>query len=166
MLYAWLKFISKIKSMALFYIAFFVIIVLALILVTTIGKDFYPFSHYPMFSFKRTVSKVIVYRIALEDDNGKIEWWQHEAYRYPEFIGRKLLSNYNICAHSNNAVEILAAQMQKRKLLLHVIRLIDRQNTKLKSYMALHIIERHINSVMQIEDKTIDVISFNKIING
>jgi len=152
--------------MTLFYMVFFVIIVLVLIIVTIIGKDFYPFSHYPMFSNKHAVNNVIVYRIALEDDNGKIEWWQHEAYRYPEFIGRKLLGNYTTCAYSNNAIEILAAKMQKRKLLRQVVRLVDMQNIKIKNYTAVHIIERRINTATQIEDKTIEVIPFNKIING
>src|SRR5476649_448310 len=83
------------KYMMPFYIVFFLIICVVLLMVTIVGKDFYPFSHYPMFSRLNHMNKVKIYRLALEAKNGEIEWWQHEAYRYPQIVGNKLYQLYH-----------------------------------------------------------------------
>src|ERR1700761_3103559 len=109
--------------MTVFDSIFFALVVLALLFVTIRGRDFYPFSSYPMFSWAHQLDKVQVYRIALEDEDGRITWWRHEAHRYPEFVGRAL-AKYDTAITNSNPQNAAFATLNKQKLLLEVRRLI------------------------------------------
>jgi hypothetical protein len=150
----------------LFYLAFFILMLAALLTVTLAGKDFFPFSHYPMFSAPHQLNRVKVYRIALETHDGKIEWWQHEAYRYPEFIGRKLKSLYTNATSTIDNKTVLLATLEKRRLLCEVLRLLELGGDQAAKYRSFRIIERTVNDQFEIIDKEIDAFKFDKLRGG
>lgn len=135
-----------------------------LIGVTIIGKDVYPFSHYPMFAMPHRLSRVKVYRIALEDYNGQIQWWKHEAYRYPEVFGKKLAEYYKE-AETQNPKTAMLYLMQKQRLLLELVRLIELQGNSGR-YKTLHIVERAISNTLQITEHTVEIVPFSKLTHG
>ena len=46
-----------------------------------LGRDAWPFSHYPMFAERATVADLVVFRIAIEDRAGRVRWWQPRFFR-------------------------------------------------------------------------------------
>jgi hypothetical protein len=149
----------------MFYMVFFLLICSALVLVTIAGRDFYPFSNYPMFSAKHQVSNIKVFRVALETQEGKLEWWQHEAFRYPEFVGKKLKQIYDTLPGNDGKASVLA-NLQKYKLLAEVLRLIRLDGYAIDHYRAFHLIERTISNNLEIKDKTVEIVLFSNIKNG
>jgi hypothetical protein len=147
-----------------FYIVFFLVICCLLVGVTIVGKDFSPFSYYPMFSGRHHLQHVKVFRLALETQNGKIEWWQHEAYRYPEFVGRQLLRFYDRLNGTDKKSTALLS-LEKHKLLLEVLRIIEADGYSI-NYKAFHIVERTVSNNFKIVNKTMEVISFTELKRG
>jgi hypothetical protein len=137
----------------------FIGVVAALLFVTIRGVDAYPFSHYPMFAGRHALKNIAVIRIALEKPGGELVWWQHEANRYPEFVGRQLKAIYKTAAVSDAKTNVALA-LRKQKLMLEVERLLTPENKK--NYVAFHIIERTVNNTLTITDKTVETILFNK----
>jgi len=146
----------------MFYIGFNILICSILFWVTIIGKDIFPFSHYPMFSNLHHVSKVKVFRLALETQNGNIEWWKSEFYREPEFIGAMIKQYY--WAMKANKIPKPILLLWRNKLLIKVLYLVKAEHGSIKNYKAFHIIMRTINN-MEITNKTIEIISFKTLVN-
>jgi hypothetical protein len=46
-----------------------------------LGRDAWPFSHYPMFAARATVADLVVFRIAIEDREGRVRWWRPRFFR-------------------------------------------------------------------------------------
>lgn len=147
------------------YILFFMLICSTLLLATFWGRDFYPFSNYPMFSGTHELRNVKVFRIALEKQDGKLEWWQHDAFRYPEFVGRKLKQIYSSMPEGDRKAVIFAT-LEKNKLLTNVLKLVIQENKANHNFKAFHLIERTINKDFEITDRTVDIILFSNLKNG
>ncbi|CAN5305394.1 hypothetical protein BH09BAC6_BH09BAC6_10110 [soil metagenome] len=141
-----------------FYMIFFLLICAILLLVTLAARDIYPFSHYPMFAGRHQMDRVKVIRLALETETGEIEWWQHEAYRYPEMAGRKL-------SQLHTGIPTALTTIQQHKLLLEILRLLASTHQPVK-YKAFHLIERTVNADFTITNKTVEIISFNQLQRG
>lgn len=144
----------------MFYVVFFIIICVALIGVTLVGRDFWPFSHYPMFSIQQKMEDITVWRIALEDNKGKIEWWQSKFFRYPEFAGRKLQKIYGLNIKGKKLEAFI--NIERNKLLKAVMMHIKQEQPE-HHYSAIHIIERKVNDSLNVNDKTIDIISLEQL---
>ena len=69
---------------------FFILICICLAYITFFGKEAYPFSSYPMFSQTYELQSIKIIKIALEDKNGDLIWWESEFYRYPQIIGNNI----------------------------------------------------------------------------
>ncbi len=142
------------------YVVFFSIICLALIGVTIAGKDFWPFSHYPMFSIEQKIEDVKVLRIALEDSDGKIVWWHSKFFRYPEFTGRKLQKIYGLNIGGKKLDAFI--NIERNKLLKAVMIHVEEEQPE-RSYSAIHIIERKITGSFKVSDKTIDIVQLEQL---
>jgi hypothetical protein len=140
------------------YSFFFIAICSILIFVTFSGKEAFPFSHYPMFSKLHDVTDVVIFRIALETQEGEIQWWDSKFYRYPEIVGRKISSLKN--ADKNATV------LAQSKLLVKILQIITIEKGNFDKYKAFHIIERSVNENLMIVDKTIEIVPFEKIKTG
>lgn len=121
-----------------YYFVFFILCLIPLLWVTLRGKDAFPFSHYPMFSNLSDVNNVEVYRIALETHEGKLVWWKSEFYRYPEMVGRKFKDLYQI----ENEGEEVFSNLERQRLLIQVLRLIEDEEKSTRQYQAFHVIKR------------------------
>lgn len=142
------------------YIFFFLLMCGVLIWVTILEKEAFPFSFYPMFSVLHKLEKVSVYRIALENEKGEIEWWKSEFYRYPEFIGKNLKQiTEEINRETTNKIFFVLA---RKKILKNVLFLLELEDLK-KKYVAFHIVERKIESKLLIKDYTVAVIGFKEL---
>lgn len=142
------------------YVIFFIVICLALAGVTIAGKDFWPLSHYPMFSTRQKMENIKVWRVALEDNNGHIEWWKSKFFRYPEFTGRKLQKIYGLQIAGKKPEAFINAE--RNKLLNAVMKHVIREQRESK-YSAIHIIERTITDALNMNDKTIDIIPLEQL---
>lgn len=137
-----------------------------LIWTTVRGRDAFPFSHYPMFSDSTDISKVEVFRIALENSNGDIYWWKSEFYRYPEFIGRQFKKLYYA---EGDLTQKAFINLEKQRLLAEVVRLIELEDKTLESVRNLHIVKRRASSQQQksgeisVKDEIIEIIPLGKI---
>jgi hypothetical protein len=76
-----------------------------------------------MFSTISSIENIVVYRLAFEKQDGTIEWWKSEFYRYPEFVGKKLAPVLH--SSGTNHKTTIVSLLQKNKLLLDVIRLME-----------------------------------------
>lgn len=145
-------------------IIFFIIICGALLWVTIGRKEAFPFSWYPMYSGPNSLDKVRVFRIALEKTGGEITWWRSRFYRYPEYTGRKLKElRYMLRERVQNEVFVL---LERNRLLLEVMRLIESEEGSVINYKAFHIVERTISDSLEITDRTVEVVSFTELRNG
>jgi hypothetical protein len=144
------------------YVAFFLLICMVLVWVTISGRDAFPFSYYPMFSGLKKIQEVKVIRIRLESSDGKIEWWETEFYRYPEFVGKKMKVLYN---HDQGKAGIFY-ELEKKRLLNEVLRLIADEKGAKNTYTSFHIVERTIGVDLRIQDKILEVIPFSRLKNG
>lgn len=145
------------------YVIFFIIVCLVLIGITIVGKDYWPFSHYPMFSAKQKIKDITVWRIALEDSEGNIDWWQSKFFRYPEFTGRKLQKIYAL--HIEGKKLEIFIHIERNKLLNAVMMHIIREQPEC-NYSAIHIIERKVTNSFNVIDKTIDIIPIKQLDSG
>ena len=137
------------------YYAFFIAVCLILVVVTIAGKDYWPFSHYPMFSVEQKLEDVKIWRLALEDKHGNIEWWQSRFFRYPEFTGRKLQKIYNLNVQGKKLTAFV--NIERDRLLKSVLKLIDKEYTG-NTYTAIHIIERTVSRSLEVQEHTIDIV--------
>src|SRR5215831_12595621 len=98
------------------------------------GKDYWPFSHYPMFSQHSAVKELAVYRLALETKSGTMTWWRSEFFRYPEFVGQRLRRIH----HATNQVgkDAAFAKLEQQFLLTEVLRLIEAEEGSIDQYQA------------------------------
>lgn len=142
------------------YVFFFIIVCLVFIGVTIAGKDYWPFSHYPMFSAKQKIKDITVWRIALEDSEGNMDWWQSKFFRYPEFTGRKLQKIYAL--HIEGKKLEIFIHIERNKLLNAVMMHIMREQPEC-NYSAIHIIERKVANSFDVIDKTIDIIPIEQL---
>ena len=145
------------------YYIFFIAVCLILIGVTIAGKDFWPFSHYPMFSIEQKMEDVKVWRVALEDKNGHIEWWQSKFFRYPEFTARKLQKIYRLNIEGKKLTAFI--NIERNKLLNAVIKQVAREQPE-NSYIAIHIIERTVVNTFEVNEQTIDTIPLAELKSG
>lgn len=145
------------------YVIFFSAVCLALAVVTIAGKDFWPLSHYPMFSIRQKMVDVKVWRIALEDNKGNVEWWRSEFIRYPEFAGRKLQKIYSLQLAGKKPLTFI--DVERNKLLTVVMQHVVREQRDNK-YSAIHIIERMMTDSLTVNDKTIDIIPLEQLNRG
>lgn len=145
------------------YIVFFIGMCSILLWVTIRQKDAFPFSWYPMYSGSHSLDKVNVFRVALQKQEGGITWWQSRFYRYPEYVGRKLQGLRQAKAGTQKEVFVL---LERNRLLLEVLRLIESEEGSAKDYTAFHIVERTVNNNLAITDRTIGIISFSELRNG
>jgi hypothetical protein len=146
------------------YIVFFIGMCSILLWVTIRQKDAFPFSWYPMYSGTHALDKISIVRIALQQQDGGVAWWQSRFYRYPEYTGRKLRAlQQAINSGTKNDVFVL---LERNRLLLEVLRLIESEQGSAKDYTAFHIVERTVNNNLAITDRTIGIISFSELRNG
>ncbi len=146
------------------YVIFFIAICLVLIVVTIIGKDFWPFSHYPMFSVEQKMEDVKVVRLALEDEHGNVEWWRSRFFRYPEFTGRKLQKIYNMNVQGKKLTAFI--NVERDKLLRSVLKLVEKEGFGINKYAAIHVIERTVTNSFEVKEKTIDIIPIAELNAG
>lgn len=132
-------------------------------MVTIAGKDFWPFSHYPMFSVSQKIEDLKVWRIALEDNNGNIEWWQSKFFRYPEFTARKLQKIYGLNIQGKKLAVFV--NIERNKLLKAVVKNLQQEQPKTR-FSAIHIIERSVTPSFTVSEKTIDIIPLTLLQNG
>ena len=142
------------------YVVFFSVICLALIGVTVTGKDFWPFSHYPMFSTGQKIEDIKVWRIALEDNDGNVEWWQSKFFRYPEFAGRKLQKIYSLNIGGKQLDAFI--NVERNKLLTAVMMHVALEQPQ-RSFSAIHIIERKVTVFFKVDEKTIDIVPLEQL---
>jgi len=109
------------------------------------GKDYWPFSHYPMFSRQNSVEELAVYRLALETKSGTTTWWRSEFFRYPEFVGRRLRRIHQIADQPGKAAVFV--NLEQQFLLREVLRLIEAEEGSLDEYQAFHVVKRTINNL-------------------
>ncbi len=145
------------------YVIFFIVICLAMAGVTVAGKDFWPLSHYPMFSIKQKIEDIKVVRIALEDSEGNINWWQSKFFRYPEFTGRRLQKIYALHIEGKKLKTFI--NIERNKLLKTVMMHIMQEQPQC-NYSAIHIIERKVTNSFDVIDKTIDIIPIEQLNRG
>jgi len=144
------------------YIVFFIVLCGILLWVTIRQKDAFPFSWYPMYSGAHALSKINIVRIALQQQDGSITWWQSRFYRYPEYTGRKLQGLQRMKGTKNEVF----VSLERNRLLLEVLRLIESEQGSAKDYTAFHIVERTVNDNLVIADRTVAVVSFSELKNG
>jgi hypothetical protein len=53
------------------------------------GRDWWPASHYPMFSSRLRPRDVVVIRIALESANGEWRWWRPRFFRLQDRLAAR-----------------------------------------------------------------------------
>lgn len=147
-----------------FYLIFFVVVCGILTGIAIARKDAFPFSWYPMYSAPHAPEKVKMIRLGLQAHDGAVSWWQSRFYRYPEYTGRRLLQLQKAVekAAGNNVFITL----ERNKLLLEVLRLIESEEGSVRGYMAFHIVERTVNTNLEITDRTVSVVSFSELRNG
>lgn len=151
-------------------ILFFIVsaAVLWMLIWTTLrGRDFFPFSHYPMFSNSADVSNVEVFRLALETKANKVYWWKSEFYRYPEYIGRQLQKLYQMAKESDKISPFIT--LKKHHYLFEVLRIIEIEDKTIDNLQSLRIIKRTIireSGDLLINDEVIDVIAVSELIKS
>lgn len=147
----------------IFYLIFFILLLAPLIWATARRKDAFPFSHYPMFSHLIDTDNVVVYRVALETKDGNTVWWKSGFYRYPEFVGRKLKNLYEL-EHEHKQ---LFFTLERQRLLIEVLRLIEVEAKDAEKYKAFQIVKRIArkdkHNKLKIKDETLAVIPFEEI---
>ena len=109
------------------------------------GKDYWPFSHYPMFSQHSALKDLAVYRLALETKSGAITWWRSEFFRYPEFVGQRLRRIHQ--ATNQVGKEAAFAKLEQQFLLTEVLRLIEMEEGNIDQYQAFHVVRRSIENL-------------------
>lgn len=148
----------------IFYLLFFIGVCAILTGITIARKDAWPFSWYPMYAAPHAPERVKVIRIGLQTQEGPVTWWQSRFYRYPEYTGRRLLQLQKAAAKSaGNTVFII---LERNKLLLEVLRLIESEQGSASQYKAFHIVERTIGDNLAITDRTVEIVSFSELRNG
>lgn len=146
-----------------FYLIFFVLVCAILAGITIARRDAFPFSWYPMYAAPYAPENVKLIRLGLQMHDGTVSWWQSRFYRYPEYTGRRLLQLRKAAEKAGTNVFIT---LERNKLLLEVLRLIESEEGSVKAYKAFHIVERTVNSSLEISDHTIEVVSFSELRNG
>ncbi len=109
------------------------------------GKDYWPFSHFPMFSRPGTVKELAVFRLALETNTGAVTWWRSEFFRYPEFVGQRLRRIHQ--AISQGGKDAAFATLEQEFLLTEVLRLIEREEGSIDQYQAFQVVRRTVDNL-------------------
>src|SRR5215510_3561769 len=129
------------------------------------GKDYWPFSHYPMFSRSSTLKELAVYRLALETKLGGTSWWRSEFFRYPEFVGQRLQRIHQ--AISQGGKDAVFANLEQQFLLTEVLRLIEAEEGTIDQYQAFRVVRRTIDNLNgdkpTIKDDTVARIPFHSL---
>jgi hypothetical protein len=146
-----------------FYTIFFFIICAILIWVTLRKKEIYPFSYYPMYSSPHLLGEINVFRIALKKDDIMV-WWESEFYRYPEYAGRKLKQLW--AARNNAGEKDVFLQLERDRLLILVLQIMQKEKVDIGRYDALCIVERRINGDLEPIDQLIETVLLNDLRNG
>ena len=83
------------------------------------GRDLWPFSHYPMFSSLRSLDDVVVFRIAIEDASGRVDWWRPRFFRMQDRLAVRFAELMRRPAEERaSSPDLLALLVQTRSLLL------------------------------------------------
>ncbi|HJP62134.1 MAG TPA: hypothetical protein VJ844_01770 [Mucilaginibacter sp.] len=144
-----------------FYVIFFLVICGVLLWVTIRRKEIYPFSYYPMYSSARDINEISVFRIALKTQDESMIWWKSEFYRYPEYVGRRLKQ---LCLARNHASDNdVFLQLEHKRLLILVLRILEKEEKNISNYKAFCIVERRINDKLEPEDKVIETIPLSSL---
>ena len=144
-----------------FYVIFFLSICGMLLWVTIRRKEIYPFSYYPMYSSARNINEISVFRIALKKQDESVIWWKSEFYRYPEYVGRRLKQ---LCLARNYASENdVFLQLERKRLLISVLRILENEEKDISNYKAFCIVERRINNQFEPEDTIIETILLSSL---
>jgi hypothetical protein len=146
------------------YIVFFCIICGLLLWVTLFRKQAYPFSFYPMYSTPHGVDEIVVFRLALEKKDGTVLWWQSEFYRYPEYLGRKLMQLHY--AESEDIRKTALLKLEQKRLLLIALQIIEKEEGSSYAYNALRIVRRTIRTDLRPADEIIEVVQINQLKDG
>ncbi|MGN6401197.1 MAG: hypothetical protein ACTHMD_12130, partial [Flavisolibacter sp.] len=105
------------------------------------------------------IENVCVYRIALKKQDGSMDWWESEFYRYPEYVGRKL--KQLSVAHKQINPNGIFLELEKRKLLIMVMRIMEKEGVEISSYYAFCIVERKVAPNLHPMDRLVETIAFN-----
>ncbi|MFM7022566.1 MAG: hypothetical protein ACKOXB_06270 [Flavobacteriales bacterium] len=143
----------------LYYQIFFVVMCALLLLATFLERDFFPFSNYPMFSRPAKAENITILRIKLEKENGEINWWQPEFFRYPEKINQTFNEIQKLKKNSGNNILV---QHEENKIIAEILRLIKEEEGSV-NYKALHLIERKIQKNISINDDTVAVFPLDRL---
>lgn len=146
------------------YAIFFLAICAALLWVTVMQKEAYPFSYYPMYSSAHQLNDISVYRIAFKKQDGTMTWWESEFYRYPEYVGRKLKQLHVI--NGNLAKRDVFLRLEQTRLLISVLRIAEEEGVLMDNYTTLCIVERKITTDLGPEDDVIETIPLDNLRDG
>lgn len=142
------------------YVLFFT----GLLVFATLSKnDFFPFSHYPMFSKISKAESICIFRLKLKTTEGELRWWKPKFYRYPEVINKKLQVLYHLQSQSLGGKIFFHEQ---RRILNEALQIIENEEHSLLKYEAIHIIKMTVNENLEIVEQTMDIIEVKPIKNA
>lgn len=133
--------------------------------VTVTGRDAWPFSSYPMFSRRYRLAEVVVFAVAYEATDGRIDWWRPVHDRDAERVGQRL--QLLAPAGHGSAVAQAARRLAVRSELARVIRLATLERGQAPAWRALHIVRRTIDergTAISIRDQTLDIVPMDELV--
>jgi hypothetical protein len=71
------------------------------------GRDWWPASHYPMFSSRLRSADVVVFRIALESATGEWRWWRPRFFRLQDRLAARFAAIGPSLTEAPQAAELL-----------------------------------------------------------
>jgi hypothetical protein len=123
-----------------FWIACLALIAPAIICIAT-QRDYWPFSHYPMFSRRMEARDVVVYRLALEGSGGPLTWWRPRVAHVEQRIAAQFSSIAAIPVPSR-------AQTQARlQFLADIQAIVLADGSAPPDVVALRVVRRQVVSV-------------------
>jgi len=115
---------------------FLLAIHVAVVLMTVWKRDFWPFTHYPMFSKARKPDQVRVIRFALIGPGDRRVWWKPEFDCYSEDIADRL--------HPDSSRVVFRAAAE-------VMRLVELEEPGATAYHGVEVVERVLQAGSTVE---------------
>lgn len=115
-------------------------LVMAFLWITLKGKESWPFSCYPMFSKPIIASEnMAYYRIALESENGAIDWWKPSFPRHQRRVSL-ILEKASLDMESKDSIET------KQRCLTELVKLLNREQPEHKHIAICIYLRRMVNN--------------------
>lgn len=141
----------------IFPIIFCTLIIGSLLWISITGGNAWPLSAYQMFSKRLAINDLQVFRVALENHDGTVKWWNSRFYRTPEHIGLNLKRIHQLAKEKLPFPGVI--EIETKKCLLEVARLINLEEGSIDHYQSFHVVER----VARITDQGTITITDNTI---